>query len=311
MARPFADLAGELVADCRRAPTVGERELEALGFAMAFEAAAEDPEAEARAVVDALAAMDGPHAAGALRAFALFARGPLRDAAEASGARADGVGEFEVGGAWQAGSPEVRVHMAWLARPDESRQAFVAVTGAPELGSPLLGGGMSMVPQGEGVVQWLDAMVASLGTSPPESVEPDAIVAALRRGAQTNAAVLVESSLTLAMGARLAAHALAGAAGAVPPLPFVADEAESDDDRAAYVQRLLLRAAEEGTDPADTEALGAWFSTFQARRPAEQLRRLGLPALPGDGQTPAPRRQRPPDRRTKRKAARKARRRNR
>ena len=62
--RPFADLVDELVADCRRAPTVGELELEALGFAMAFESAVAEQEAEAPAVADALAAHERPARGG-------------------------------------------------------------------------------------------------------------------------------------------------------------------------------------------------------------------------------------------------------
>ena len=320
--RPFADRVDELVADCRRAPTTGELELEALGFAMAFEAAAEDPEAEAGPVAAALADHPDPHAAAALRAFALYARGPLRDEAAArtsestpsegdSATLAAQVGTFEVGGVWRAVSREVTVHMAWLARPGDQRQAFVVVTGAEELGAPLLGGGMSTVPLGEGMDQWLAAMVASLGTGEPERSDADRLLGALRRGAATNAALLVESSLTLAMGARLAAHALAGDAEAVPALPFVADEAETDDDRAAYVQRLLLHAVEEGVDPVDTDALAAWFATFQSRGPREQLRRLGLERGPRPAPPSARRRDAAGDRAKKRKAARKARRRNR
>jgi hypothetical protein len=301
---------------------VGELELEALGFAMAFEAAAEAPEAEAAAVVEALAGLHDPHADAALRALALYARGPLRNAAQRRTSKSGGseppsstfaaqVGVFEVGGVWRARSREVAVDMAWLVRPGEQRQAFVAVTGADDLGAPLLGGGMSSVPAGEGIDHWLDAVVASLGTAAPEPSDAAVLLGALRRGAETNAAVLVESSLTLSMGARLAAHALGGASDAVPALPFVADDAETDDDRAAYVQRLLLHAREEGVDPADTAALTAWFTRFRDRRPAEQLKRLGLTRSVATDRPEPPRRRDGPDRRAKRKAARKARKRNR
>jgi hypothetical protein len=304
--RPFPELVDDLVADVARAPDVREAEMEALGFAMGFESVVADQHDEAPAVVEALAGRDGDAAGAALRAIALFGRGPLRDAAagiEARGALATDVGRFDVAGVWRAAAPEVAAHFAWLARPGGVHQSFVVVTGPDLLGAPLLGGGMSNVPAEEDVDAWLAAVVQALGTGAPEEAPAEELLDRLRRGAATNGAVLVEASAALAMGARLAAHALAGDAAAVPPITWAADEGETDDDRAAYVQRVLVRAVEEGVDPSDRDALAAWFADFQDRAPARQLRGLGVRA-------PRPPRG-DPKRRAKRRAAKQARRRNR
>jgi hypothetical protein len=305
--RPFPELVDDLVADVRRAPDVREAEMEALGFAMGFEAVVEDQAAEAPLVVDALRVREEENEAGAaLRAIALYGRGPLRDEAagvEPRGSRAADVGRFDVAGVWRAASPEVTAHFTWLGRPGGVHQSFVVVTGPDLLGAPLLGGGMSNVPADEDVDQWLAAVVGALGTAAPEEAPADELLDRLRRGAATNDAVLVEVSASLAMGARLAAHALAGAADAIPPLEWPAEEAETDDDRAAYVQRVLVRAVEEGVDPSDTDALAAWFADFQDRAPGRQLRGLGVRA-------PKPPRA-DAKRRAKRRAAKQARRRNR
>jgi hypothetical protein len=306
--RPFPELVDDLVADVGRAPDVREAEMEALGFAMGFESVVEDQAGEAARVVEALRAREGPAAEAALRSIALFGRGSLREASahvdvDLRRPPAADVGRFEVEGVWRAAAPEVAAHFAWLGRPGGVAQSFVVVTGPDLLGAPLLGGGMSNVPPEEDVDQWLAAVVQALGTGAPAEATAEELLGRLRRGAGTNDAVLVEVSAALAMGARLAAHALAGAADAVPALAWAADEGETDDDRAAYVQRVLVRAVEEGVDPTDREALLDWYAGFQDRAPARQLRGLGVPAP------------RPPradaKRRAKRRAAKQARRRNR
>jgi hypothetical protein len=309
MPRPFADLVDELVADCRNAPAIGDLELEALGFATAFEAVVEDQAGEAAAVVERLAAHAEPHAAAALRAIALYGRGPLGDEAARAAPAGDGppaahVGIFEVQGVWRSRSDDVVADLVWLGRPDGTRQSFVAVTGPDGLGGPLLGGGLGSVPDGEDCDDWLGALTGALGTGLPKAVTPQAVVRRLQAGAATNDAILVEVSAPLAMGMRLAAHALAGRADAVPALPFDIEGADSDDDRAAYINRVLARAVAEGVDPADRAALLDWHAGFQRRTPNHQLQGLGVAS-------PPTRRGGDAERRAKRKAARKARRRNR
>jgi len=315
--RSFTELAGDLVADVRRAPDAATAELEALGFAMAFEAAAEDPGAEAGEVAAALAGRRDPHADAALRALALFARGPLRDAAAAhevdvSRAPARDIGAAAAEGAWRLEARDVVAHVAWLARPAGTPQSFVLVTGADGRGAPLLGGGLTTARQGQSEDERLAEVMSALGAGDLAPVAPEALVEHLARGARTNAALLVEVSLTLAMGARVAAHALAGAADAVPDLAWSADETDTDDDRAGFVERLLARAAHDGVDATDPDALAAWFAAFQQRRPREQLKLLGLPGVASGEDQEAARRVRGGDpRRARRKAARRARRRNR
>lgn len=326
MATRFADLVPELVADLRRSPDPASVELEALGFAMTLERMAEQPGIEAAEVVAALRGEGSVESLGALRVFGLYGGPVVRSAAAVASAELPddlAVGTLAPAGVWRAESPDVAVHLAWLSRPGPwPDQSFTLVTGPDRFGAPLLGGGMGTAPEDEDAAAWRDAMVAALGTGAPVEVPGSDLLDRLARGAGTNAAAVVEVSAALAMGARIASVALGGGGVDDPAvaLAWSLDETESDDERASYLQRLLLAAVADGVDPDDRLALASWTAELQQRRPREQLRRLGLAGggdLPEGGPDgPPAARARPGGgdaaaKRAKRKAQRKARKRNR
>jgi hypothetical protein len=283
---------------------------------MTLERVSEEPQVEAREVVEALVADGGVHARAALRAIALLGDdavwGDMEVGRELPPRDARGVGTLRLAALWRAESDDVVVHLAWLTREDGPEQSFTLVSGPERVGAPLLGGGIGTAPADEGPDAWRDAVVAALGTRPPVETTPDELLAWLRRGAATNAAVLVEVSAALGMGVRIAGHVLGSER---LPVVWSLDETETDDERASYLQRLLLAALADGVDPNDRTALERWHRIFQTRRPKEQLRRLGLGGVPAAEDAPAPRAPARPGgeaaRRAKRKAARKARKRNR
>jgi hypothetical protein len=310
--RSFADLVDDLLADVRRAP-VADLELEALSFAMALVWASVTPREDAQAVVDRLSASADPAAAAALRALALLGPPVLRQAAAGVPVdlsdRAGDVGRFDVVSAHRAVGPGLVAHVVWLSRPGGRAQSFFLISAADDLGAALLGGGMSGDSDPDGLEARLAQVAGALDVGEFRAVEPDEVLARLRRGATTNRALMAEVSVSLAMGIDLIAHALAGDVEAVPSLDWAEDDQEDDDARAAFLMRVLARALEDGVDPNDAEALAAWRDTFGALSPREQLRALGLPAA----QAGPPHAEKRSDagRRSKRKAARKARKRNR
>jgi hypothetical protein len=311
--RPFADLVDDLLRDVRRAP-VADLELEALSFAMALVWASEEPRREAAEAVDVLAGRAEPAAAAVLRTFALIAPPVVREAAatvplDRSGPAGD-VGSFDVQSAWRAVGPGLVAHVVWFARPGGRAQSFFLVTASDDLGAALLGGGMSGDSDPGGLEARLAQITGALDVGEFTQVEPGEVLDRLGRGARTNRALMAEVSVGLAMGIDLAAHALAGDVDAVPGVDWTQDDGEDDDERASFLMRVLSRALEDGVDPADPDALAAWRETFSALSPREQLKRLGLPSV-ASADDPVPGRRSDSDRRAKRKAARRARKRNR
>jgi len=328
VATRFADLVAELVADLRRSPDPGSVELEALGFAMTLERMAEQPGIEAAEVVAVLRGEGSVEALSALRAFQLYGGPVVRSAAAVAADELPddlAVGTLAPAGVWRASSSDVVVHLAWLERPGPwPDQSFTLVTGPDRFGAPLLGGGMGTAPAEEDAASWRAAMVEALGTGAPAEVSGADLLERVALGAGTNAAAVVEVSAALAMGARIASVALGGGGADDPAvaLAWSLDETESDDERASYLQRLLLSAVADGVDPNDRLALASWTAELQKRRPREQMKQLGLaggadadPDLSPPGLEPAPRAPAggadAAAKRAKRKAQRKARKRNR
>jgi len=133
----------------------------------------------------------------------------------------------------------------------------------------------------------------------------------MKRGAATNRALMSEVSVTLAMGLDIGAHALGGSVDAIEGVDWTQDDSEDDDERAAFLLRVLERAVDDGVDATDPDALAAWRLDFAELSPREQLRALGLPPIPSKDDPQRRRRAADARRRARRKAQRRARKRNR
>jgi hypothetical protein len=312
MARAFADLVDELLADVRGA-VAADLELEAQSFAMAMLWASETPREDAERVVDTLAGVGEPEAAAILRAWTLMGPPVLRERAGEFTTSRDGVagdvGEFTVESAWRATGPAMVADVVWFARPGGRAQSFFLASAPDHFGAALLGGGMSADADPGELEERLGRLSGALEIGAFEPVEVASVVDRMRRGSATNRALFADVSVALAMGFDIAAYALTGDIDAIEG-PGWDDDGEDDDQRANFLMRVLLRATEDGVDATDPGALAAWREAFQDLSPREQLKALGLPAI-GSVDDPPPKARTDAKRKAKRKQARKARKRNR
>jgi hypothetical protein len=312
--RPFADLVDDLLRDVRRAP-IADLELEAVSFAMALVWAAERPRDEAQGVVGRLSSTADPDAQATLRALQLLAPPVVREAAgrvpvDLSGRAAD-VGRFDVESAWRAVRPGLVADVVWFARPGGRAQSLFLVTASDDLGAALVGGGMSGDSDPGGLEERLARLSGALDVGDFGPVGAAEVFERMKRGAATNRALMSEVSVTLAMGLDIGAHALGGSVDAIEGVDWTQDDSEDDDERAAFLLRVLERAVDDGVDATDPDALAAWRLDFAELSPREQLRALGLPPIPSKDDPQRRRRAADARRRARRKAQRRARKRNR
>ena len=272
----FAELVGDLVADVRARRTPATLELEALGFAMAFEPPPSDPTAEARRSRTRwrATATRTPtrrcarwrSSAGALRAPPRRP-GALRRRAGAASARSRrGCLALE------------RTTIVATSRGSSGRrpaQSFLLVTAADERGAALLGGGLSA----------LHAVRLGRTSGSPSSCRRWARATGARRAGRAGRAPAARradeppcssrSSMALAMGAR---RRRARAGRRRPTRRGLGGRRRDRERRRPRESSARARPRyARRRRPGDADALAAWLEAFQGRSPREQLK-LARPA---------------------------------